>query len=103
MLQLSADSEEYIKVRVSANEQSTHNIDPTSYTVDMAIVDGTPEDVEWEDAEWETDTSTNPDRYYIRCLASAFNVEADNIYGVWVRIFSVPETVIRKAGLVSFY
>ena len=57
---------------------------------------------DWKTAEWETDTTTDPDTYYARCLVGTGGTVAlsDGTYRVWVKIIDAPETPVKRSGLL---
>lgn len=104
MATISSLSKVYVKVPVSATESGAP-VDPTIATVTMAFTDVDTEPVsgDWKTADWETDTTRSPDRYYARCLVgpSGTVTLTDDTYAVWVKITGItPEVPVIKAGSV---
>jgi len=98
---LSSLSTEFVKARVRATEEG-EPVDPTGNTVEMAFtsIGSSPSEDDWHDAEWETDATTSPPRYYARCLVGPDNgVElAPGTYKVWVKVNGpAPETPVIDA------
>lgn len=97
----------YVKVPVAATESGAV-VDPTSGDVTMAFTAvgadaPAPGDSAWKAADWETDTTRDPDRYYARCLTGpdggVITLTAASEYDVWVKIVGIaPEIVILRAG-----
>lgn len=106
MLRISALSLEYVRVRVQASEAGAA-VDPSGNTVVMAFVaEGVaPVSGDWKTASWETDTTTNPDTYFARCLvgpAGTVTLTA-GIYDVWVRVTDSPEIPAIRSGNVEVF
>lgn len=101
--EVSASSVEYVRVPVSA-KASGSTVDPTADTVVMAFMSttATPGVSDWKTSSWETDTTTDPDTYYARCLVgSAVTLTAGTTYQVWVKVTDSPETPIKRCGLLK--
>lgn len=101
--EISTASLEYVRVPVSATASGAA-VNPTSGTVQMAFIDGTsaPASGDWKTASWETDSGTEPDTYYARCLVGtggAVTLTAAT-YSVWVKVTDSPEVPVRRAGLL---
>ena len=96
-------SKEYVKVRISAREDGVV-VNPTADTVEMAFTsaEAEPTSPDWKAAEWETNTSTDPDTYWARCLVGPGGTVAltDGTYRVWVRITDSPEIPVLRSGLL---
>lgn len=102
---LSTGSIEYVRVRVQAKASGVA-VNPTADTVTMAFVsDGTtPSGATFKTSSWETDTTTDPDTYYARCLVGSAVTLTAGTYEVWVKIVDSPETpVIRAKGKLVVY
>ncbi|MCC6629960.1 MAG: hypothetical protein IT340_21495 [Chloroflexi bacterium] len=105
-MRISALSLEYVRVRVAATEAGAA-VNPTSDTVVMAFVaeGAAPAGGDWKTAGWETDTTTNPDTYYARCLvgpSGAVTLTA-GVYDVWVKVTDTPEAPVLRAGNVEVF
>jgi hypothetical protein len=102
-VELSTLTTEYVRVPVAAEEDGA-TVDPTAATVEMAFPaeDVDPVEADWQDASWETVTTSSPDTYLARVLVGTGDLDlAAGNYDVWVRITSSPETVVRKAGRIT--
>lgn len=99
--EISTASVEYVRVAVSATASGSA-VNPTGDTVQMAFIDGTatPASGDWKTASWETDTGTEPDTYYARCLVGSAVTLTAGTYSVWVKVADSPETPVRRAGLL---
>lgn len=102
--EISASSLEYVRVPVYA-KASGAVVDPTGNTVKLAFMSTTaaPGVSDLKTASWETDTTTNPDTYYARCLVGsggAVTLTAGT-YHVWVKVTDSPETPLKRAGLLK--
>ena len=101
LLAISSLSKEYVRVRVYA-ETNGVAVNPTADTVEMAFISGDtePTSPDWKAASWETDTTTEPDTYYARCLVGPGGTVtlADGLYQVWVRVTDSPEIPVKKSG-----
>jgi hypothetical protein len=65
------------------------------------MTSGTPASGDLKTASWETDTTTEPDTYYARCLVGpggAVTLTAGVTYMVWVKVTDSPEVVLRRVG-----
>jgi hypothetical protein len=102
-LVISSASLEYVKARVFA-KMSGAVIDPTADVVTMAFLasDADPVSGDFKAASWETDTTTDPDSYFARCLVGPGGAATltDGIYTVWVKIADSPEIPVKRAGQV---
>ncbi len=101
MHQISTASLEYVRVAVSA-VASGAAVDPTSGTAQMAFMatEAAPGALDWKTATWETDATTTPDTYYVRCLVgtSGDATLTAGTYVVWVKVANVPETPVLRGG-----
>lgn len=105
-LRQSVTSFEYVKV----GPVTTGTDDPTGDDVEMAFLDpaDTPEEADWEDAEWATVGGNNS----IQRLVYGGNVVNPpggatvldaGTFVVWVRIHDNPETPARPADVLVMY
>lgn len=104
MLEISASSTEYVRVPVYA-KASGSTYDPTGDTVQMAFMSSTsaPGVSDLKTASWETDTTSDPDTYFARCLVGSggtVTLTAGTVYHVWVKITDSPEIPLKRAGLI---
>lgn len=103
-IDISALSDEYIRMKVYAKESGTV-VDPTAFPVEMAVlttVDASPEELDWQEAEWETSGAT----FYARMMVGPSTdtvLVAGDIYKVWVRITATPEIPVAGLGWVQAY
>lgn len=103
-IDISAQSTEYIRMRVYAKENGAI-VDPTSYPVEMALlttVDASPEEEDWQTAEWETSGST----FYARLLVGPegdVQLTEGDLYKLWIRITADPEMPVAGLGWVQAY
>ena len=99
--QISTASLEYVRVQVSATASGAA-VDPTGDTVNMAFLADAdaPVSGDWKTASWETDTSTEPDTYWARCLIGTGGAVALTAgdYHVWVKVTDSPEVPVLRAG-----
>lgn len=103
VLEISALDTRDILVPV-AGKASGAVVDPTADVVEMAFVTGEPVEADWQTASWETDTAASV--YYAKCLvgpSGTVTLTAGTVYGVWLRIFDNPETVVARVGYVRPY
>lgn len=95
----SALSTEYVRVAIDAG------VDPTADTVQMAFPLAGNQPTDWKSATWETDTATDPDTYYVRCLVGpgpgGVVTLVYGLYDVYVKVNDNPETVVRNTGALA--
>ena len=99
-------SKEYVRVEVRAKLAGAV-VNVSTDVVEMAFPAAKVDPVsgDWKTATWEVDTTTDPDRYFARCLVGTGGTVslADGLYDVWVRVTDSPEMPVKKAGqLVVF-
>jgi hypothetical protein len=104
-LKLSVLSREYVLVPVSVVVGGSV-VDPTGATVQMAFLAGTasPGASDWQAADWETNSTTDPATYSARCLVGpGGEIElAPDDYTVWVKVDFGPEIpVLRAVGTLT--
>jgi hypothetical protein len=106
MFTIPASSLVHVMVPVAAKRNGVA-VDPTSDTVQMAFLTSAPDTAspgasDWETASWETNTTTDPDQYWARCLVGtggATTLSAGTYY-VWVKVADNPETPVIYAGRI---
>lgn len=93
-IKVSALTEEFIRVPVSATEDG-EAIDPTTGDVAFAFVEaGDPEAGDWQAGTWEEASGS---QYFARFLTGTL---AEGRYWVWLRVTKGPETVVRRCGVL---
>lgn len=96
-------STEYVRTVIG----TTPAVDPTADNVQMAFpVTGVdPVSGDWKSATWETDSSTSPPTYYVRCLVGpglgGVVTLTSGLYDVYVKVSDNPETVVRNTGALG--
>ena len=105
-LEQSSLSLEYVLVKV-ASKQSGAWVDITADTVQMAfpVAGVTPVAGDWKAATWETDTETDPDTYYARCLVGPGGTVTltAQLYDVYVKVTDSPEIPTIRAGQLRVF
>lgn len=107
MYSQSALSTEYVRVPLTATESGSEVV-PTADVVQMAFVSpgSDPVSGDWKAATWETDSSTSPTTYVVRCLVGPSGgvvTLTEGLYDIYVRVADNPETVVRRAGAVAIF
>jgi hypothetical protein len=99
-------SKEYVRVQIEALASGLF-VNPTPDTVEMAfpVASTDPVGGDWKAASWETDATSNPTRYFARCLVGPGGTVAltDGLYDVWVRVTDSPEIPVKNAGQLEVY
>lgn len=102
-LVVSKSSLTYVKAKISATVAGAV-VDPTSDTVQMALMagSGSPAGSDLKAATWETDTSTSPATYRARVLVGPAGtiVPTAGTYMLWVQITDNPEIPLIPCGIV---
>lgn len=99
----SALSTEYVRVAIG----TTPAVNPTTDVVQMAFpVTGVdPISGDWKTATWESDTSTTPTTYYVRCLvgpgAGGAITLVEGLYDTYIKVNDNPETVVKNTGALA--
>lgn len=103
----SASSLAHVLADVSAR-RSGAVVDPTADTVQVAFLTSAPDVAspasgDWKTASWETNATTDPDRYTAVCLVGTGGAVAltAGTYYMWVRVFDSPETPAIYSGIVK--
>lgn len=107
MYSQSALSTEYISVPLTATEAGAAVV-PTADVVQMAFVaaGSSPATGDWKSATWETDSTTTPTTYFVRCLvgpAGGVITLTEGLYDTFVKIGDNPETVVHRTGAVAIF
>jgi hypothetical protein len=102
----SAASLEPVLVPVDARRDGA-TVDPTENTVQMAFLDeppetASPESGDWKTASWETNPTTDPDRYEAKCLVGTGGavVLAAGTWYVWVKVTDSPDIPVKYSGVI---
>ena len=101
MIELSAVSLEYIRVKVLLKTQRK-NYDMTQDVVRFAFTDGgSPETANWVDGSWETETLPHGNvTNYARCLVGPGGTITlgTGVYAIWVKVMDDPEHPAQCVG-----
>lgn len=102
MFQLSTLATTYVRVPVYADQLGAV-VNPTSYTVQMALISGpdNPGSGDWKAASW---TTTAQGQYVAQCLvgpSGTVTLTAGLTYNVWIQIAASPETVVINTGQIQ--
>lgn len=103
MERFSALSTETVRVPVSATDNTGAIKTLTSDQIKMAFMpeDTAPDDDDWLDATWDTDTSTTPVTQLISTLigpGTGAIVLTAGVWMPWVKIAETPETKVGTAA-----
>ncbi len=114
-IRIAAESTEYVRVPVAGTLDGILQ-DPTVDVVQVAVFPDTqdePFNTDWRTGDWETDNTQDPPIFYARVLVGPVATDplgnpsplplTDGTWQVWVKIFDVPEVVVRLAGRVLIY
>ena len=96
VLRLPFDTSEKLQARVIAGHPSD-SVNVTAFPVAMALIarDLDPAPGDWQTAAW---VAGGPPYYAERLFTPVVGT-----WGLWVRVITASETVVRQAGLVEFY
>jgi hypothetical protein len=90
VLKLSHLTDEFLKIPVRGI-LAGNDIDPTGYDVAFAfMLTGTPAGGDWLTAQWETDATVTPARYYATAKATTLAV---GTYTIWLQLDTGTELV----------
>lgn len=95
----------YVRVEV-VHTQSGLVQSPTGDVVTMAFMtSGQPTSGDFKTANWETDATGNPTRYFARCLVGPGGTTTlgVGVYVVWVKVTDSPEIPVKPAGELEIY
>lgn len=97
---LLAGSVEHVRWPVSVTDDTGAVVNPTGDVVKIAfqpVRSAAP--LDWQAAEWVTDTLPTPDTYYARALLGTAPLAlAAGVYTVFLQITDAPEVPILAAG-----
>lgn len=100
-VEISSLSLEYVYVPVAARAAGAA-VNPTSDAVALAFVVGatSPVSGDWKTATWDTDATTTPATYRVRCLVGPAGAVTlvPGMYQVWVKVTDSPEIPVKLAG-----
>ena len=103
-LQISVLTKQYIKIPLEPIKVAGVYVNPTADVVQMAFVTtGVPAGGDWKSASWETDATTEPDTYTVRCLVGGTGTGATaelaaGSYTIWLKITDSPEVPVQPVG-----